>query len=62
MLMRSVNDPNWSLSHYASLTGDTVFLKVVLEHALHLVDRHCGALLLGYPVALCAGARRATRR
>jgi len=27
MLMRSINDPFWTLSHYAALTGETVFLK-----------------------------------
>jgi len=52
MLMRSVNDPNWTLSHYASLTGDTVFLKVFSNTLYTSLTVTAGALLLGYPVAL----------
>jgi ABC-type spermidine/putrescine transport system permease subunit I len=52
MLMRSVNDPVWTLSHYASLTSDTVFLKVFLNTLYTSLIVTIGALLLGYPVAL----------
>ena len=52
MLMRSVNDPVWTLSHYASLTGDTVFLKVLSNTLYTSLIVTLGALLLGYPVAL----------
>jgi ABC-type spermidine/putrescine transport system permease subunit I len=52
MLMRSVNDPAWTLSHYASLTSDTVFLKVFLNTLYTSLIVTIGALLLGYPVAL----------
>ena len=52
MLMRSVNDPVWTLSHYASLTGDTVFLKVFLNTLYTSLIVTMGTLLLGYPVAL----------
>jgi len=52
MLMRSVNDPVWTLSHFASLTGDTVFLKVFVNTLITSSIVTAGALLLGYPVAL----------
>jgi ABC-type spermidine/putrescine transport system permease subunit I len=52
MLMRSVNDPVWTLSHYAALTSDTVFLKVFLNTLYTSLIVTIGALLLGYPVAL----------
>jgi ABC-type spermidine/putrescine transport system permease subunit I len=52
MLMRSVNDPVWTLSHYASLANDTVFLKVFLNTLYTSLIVTIGALLLGYPVAL----------
>ena len=52
MLMRSVSDPNWTLSHYASLTDDTVFLKVFSNTLYTSLTVTAGALLLGYPVAL----------
>ena len=52
MLMRSVNDPVWTLSHYASLTSDTVFLKVFLNTLYTSLIVTIGALVLGYPVAL----------
>jgi ABC-type spermidine/putrescine transport system permease subunit I len=52
MLMRSVNDPVWTLSHYASLTGDTVFLKVFLNTLYTSLIVTTGTLVLGYPVAL----------
>ena len=52
MLMRSVSDPTWSLSHYGELANDPVFSKVfraTLETSLIVT---ASALLLGYPVAL----------
>jgi ABC-type spermidine/putrescine transport system permease subunit I len=52
MLMRSVNDPVWTLTHYASLTSDTVFLKVFVNTLYTSAIVTLGALVLGYPVAL----------
>jgi ABC-type spermidine/putrescine transport system permease subunit I len=52
MLMRSVNDPDWTLSHYVSLTGDTVFLKVFANTLYTSLIVTVGTLVLGYPVAL----------
>lgn len=52
MLMRSVSDPVWTLSNYASLADDTVFLKTfwITFRTSSIVT--LGTLLLGYPVAL----------
>jgi len=52
MLMRSVSDPAWSLSHYAALPDDTVFQKVFWNTLYTSVIVTLGTLLLGYPVAL----------
>jgi ABC-type spermidine/putrescine transport system permease subunit I len=52
MLMRSVNDPAWTLSHYASLAGDTVFLKVLSNTLTISLFVTLGTLVLGYPLAL----------
>lgn len=52
MLMRSINDPAWTLSHYAALTADTVFLKVFANTLVTSLIVTIGSLLLGYPVAL----------
>jgi putative spermidine/putrescine transport system permease protein len=52
MLMRSVNDPAWTLSHYASLAGDTVFLKVLSNTLTTSLFVTLGTLVLGYPLAL----------
>ena len=52
MLMRSVNDPAWTLSHFAALTHDTVFLKVFLNTLYTSLIVTAGTLLLGYPLAL----------
>jgi ABC-type spermidine/putrescine transport system permease subunit I len=52
MLLRSVDDPTWTLENYRRLLGDTVFLHVfwmTLRTALLVT---IGCLLLGYPVAL----------
>ena len=52
MLMRSVSDPSWTLSHYAALSDDTVFLKVFWNTLNTSLIVTAGSLLLGYPVAL----------
>jgi ABC-type spermidine/putrescine transport system permease subunit I len=52
MLMRSVNDPVWTLAHFASLTGDAVFLKVFANTLTTSLIVTAGTLLLGYPLAL----------
>ena len=52
MLLRSVNDPVWTLSHYVSLTGDAVFLKVFANTLYTSLIVTVGTLVLGYPVAL----------
>jgi ABC-type spermidine/putrescine transport system permease subunit I len=52
MLMRSINDPAWTLSHYAALTGDPVFLKVFANTLFTSLIVTLGTLSLGYPLAL----------
>jgi ABC-type spermidine/putrescine transport system permease subunit I len=52
MLMRSVNDPVWTPSHYVSLAGDTVFLKVFSNTLLTSLIVTLGTLVPGYTVAL----------
>jgi ABC-type spermidine/putrescine transport system permease subunit I len=52
MLMRSISDPVWTLSHYASMTGDTVFLKIFCNTLYTSCIVTLGTLVLGYPVAL----------
>jgi ABC-type spermidine/putrescine transport system permease subunit I len=52
MLMRSVDDPAWTLSHYAALAGDKVFLKVLGNTLATALIVTLGALVLGYPVAM----------
>jgi ABC-type spermidine/putrescine transport system permease subunit I len=59
MLLRSVDDPNWTLENFRRLAGDTTFLDVfwiTLRTALIVT---AGALLLGYPVALALSRLRA---
>src|SRR5258708_32519965 len=61
MLLRSVTEPDWTLTHYASLADDTVFLKVFWNTLYTAVIVTLGALLLGYPVALAlVRTRRST--
>jgi ABC-type spermidine/putrescine transport system permease subunit I len=61
MLMRSVNDPAWTLAHFAALAHDIVFLKVFLNTLTTSLIVTAGALLLGYPLALAVvGAPRAS--
>jgi ABC-type spermidine/putrescine transport system permease subunit I len=52
MLLRSVNEPTWSLANYAALPNDPVFLKtfsITLNTAFIVT---LATLVLGYPVAL----------
>ena len=52
MLMRSVSDPVWTVSNYAALTGDAVFLKTFSNTFYTSLIVTLGTLLMGYPVAL----------
>lgn len=52
MLLRSLNDPNWSLDHYSALPNDIVFLKVFWVTLRTSLIVTLGTLVLGYPVAL----------
>jgi ABC-type spermidine/putrescine transport system permease subunit I len=52
MLMRSVNDPVWTLSHFAALAHDSVFLKVFANTLVTSLIVTASTLLLGYPLAL----------
>ena len=52
MLMRSVADPDWTLSNYGALPGDTVFLKTFSLTFYTSLIVTAGTLLLAYPVAL----------
>lgn len=52
MLAHSVDDPAWTLSHYAALASDPVFLKVFWNTLYTSLVVTLGSLLLGYPVAL----------
>jgi ABC-type spermidine/putrescine transport system permease subunit I len=52
MLLRSVADPAWTLSNYAALPGDTVFLKVFANTLYTALIVTGATLVLGYPVAL----------
>ncbi|MDB5487658.1 MAG: transporter permease [Reyranella sp.] len=52
MLLRSVNDPTWTLANYATLFEDVVFQKtfwITLNTSLIVT---LGCLILGYPVAM----------
>ncbi len=52
MLMRSISDPTWSLTHYTALANDPVFIKVFWNTLETSVIVTVSTLLLGYPVAL----------
>jgi ABC-type spermidine/putrescine transport system permease subunit I len=52
MLLRSVAEPDWTLSHYAALPTDTVFLNIFWNTLYTAVIVTLGTLLLGYPAAL----------
>ncbi|WP_461194442.1 ABC transporter permease [Bradyrhizobium sp. UFLA06-06] len=58
MLMHSINDPVWSLDHYAALTGDVVFLKTFWTTLSTSVVVTFATLVLGYPVALALAHAR----
>lgn len=60
MLLRSVNDPSWSLDHYAALPGDVVFLKVFWITLSTSFVVTLSTLVLGYPVALALSRARST--
>lgn len=60
MLLRSLNDPSWSLEHYAALPGDVVFLKVFWITLSTSFVVTLGTLVLGYPVALALSRARST--
>ena len=62
MLMRSVNDPAWTLSHYAFLTGDTVFLKVLSNTLVTSLIVTWGPWCWVIPSLSRWCARRVTRR
>lgn len=52
MLLRSVNDPTWTLSHYAALFDDVVFAKTFWTTFNTSITVTLGCLVLGYPVAM----------
>jgi ABC-type spermidine/putrescine transport system permease subunit I len=52
MLMRSINDPGWGLSHYRALADDAVFFKVFANTLYTSFVVTLGTLVLGYPLAL----------
>ncbi|WP_422013587.1 ABC transporter permease [Reyranella sp.] len=52
MLLRSVNDPTWTLGNYATLFEDVVFQKTFWITLNTSVIVTLGCLILGYPVAL----------
>ena len=59
MLLRSVDEPTWTLAHYEALAADTVFRNVFWTTVHTAIAVTAGSLLLGYPVALAlVGARR----
>ncbi|WP_247903832.1 ABC transporter permease [Bradyrhizobium sp. 131] len=60
MLLRSLNDPGWSLDHYASLVSDVIFLKVLWITLSTSFVVTLSSLVLGYPVALALSRARST--
>lgn len=52
MLLRSVNDPSWTLANYATLFEDVVFQKTFWITINTSVTVTMGCLILGYPVAM----------
>ena len=52
MLLRSVNEPTWSLDHYRELLDDSVFLNTLVNTLYTAAIVTFGTLVLGYPVAL----------
>jgi ABC-type spermidine/putrescine transport system permease subunit I len=52
MLMRSIDEPTWSVVHYKELMSDTVFFHTLSNTLYTAVIVTLGTLVLGYPVAL----------
>jgi ABC-type spermidine/putrescine transport system permease subunit I len=52
MLLRSVNDPTWTLANYTTLLDDVVFQKTFWITINTSVTVTLGCLILGYPVAM----------
>jgi ABC-type spermidine/putrescine transport system permease subunit I len=52
MLLRSLNDPTWTLAHYAALLEDVVFIKTFWITFNTSITVTIGCLILGYPVAM----------
>ena len=52
MLLRSLNDPAWTLANYATLFEDVVFQKTFWITINTSVTVTLGCLVLGYPVAM----------
>ncbi len=52
MLLRSLNDPTWSIDRYKELMSDTVFFNTLSNTLYTAVIVTLGSLVLGYPVAL----------
>lgn len=52
MLLRSLNDPTWTLANYATLLDDVVFQKTFWITINTSVTVTIGCLILGYPVAM----------
>ena len=52
MLMRSFNDPTWSVVHYRELMDDSVFFNTMINTLYTAFIVTLGTLVLGYPVAL----------
>jgi ABC-type spermidine/putrescine transport system permease subunit I len=52
MLLRSVNDPTWSLGQFRALASDDVFFKVFSNTLWTAAIVTLGTLVLAYPVAI----------
>ncbi|WP_425065773.1 ABC transporter permease [Reyranella sp.] len=52
MLLRSVNDPTWTIANYATLFEDVVFQKTFWITLNTSIIVTLGCLILGYPVAM----------
>lgn len=52
MLLRSVNDPTWTVANYATLFEDVVFQKTFWITLNTSIIVTLGCLILGYPVAM----------
>ncbi|WOH57669.1 ABC transporter permease [Bradyrhizobium sp. BWC-3-1] len=60
MLLRSLNDPSWSMDHYAALLGDVVFLKVFWITLSTSFVVTLSTFVLSYPVALALSRARSS--